>query len=257
MSNPRMGRRLPLSPARKLVAELLYHAKSVPSLPLKRVINVSNLQAARAIASPRSSWIAMFLKAFAIVAVDHPELRRAYVPWPWPHLYEHPHSNCAVLIERDWDHEKAVLAAKIRGPEQQTLADIDASLRMFASAPFESVSDLRQLSRLARLPALVRRWAFWNTINLSGYSKCKRFGTFMVSSLGNQGVEQMHPLTPLTTYLSFGPIAANGDVTALIVYDHRVLDGRTVAAALVELEVALNGPVLAELRAPAMLRIAA
>ena len=111
----------------------------------------------------------------------------------------------------------------------------------------EAVSDLRQLARLGRLPGFVRRFAFWSTLYLSGFKKSKRFGTFMVSSLGNLGAEQMHPLTPLTTYLSFGPIAADGTVTVLIVYDHRVLDGRTIARALRLLETLLNGPILAEL----------
>lgn len=249
MANSRKGARVPLSAARKMVVEWLHHAKKVPSLPLKRSMNVSALLEARAASGSRHSWVALFLKAYAIVARDRPELRRCYVPYPWPHLYEHPHSECAVLVERDWDGEKAVLAAKIRGPEQQPLDFIDQTMKRFATAAAHEISDLRQLTLLGRLPGFARRWAFWNTLNLSGFTKSKRFGTFMVSSLGNFGVEQMHPLTPLTTYLSFGPIAANGDVTALIVYDHRVLDGRTVGAALVDLETALNGPVLAEVEA--------
>ena len=257
MPNSRKGVRLPLSAARKMVVEWLHHAKKIPSLPLKRAMNVGALLAAREAAPQRPSWVALFLKAYAIVARDRPELRRTYIPFPWPHLYEHPISECSVLVERDWDGEKAVLAAKIRGPEEQPLPAIDGFMKRFATAPAQSVSDLRQLTRLGKLPGFARRWAFWNTLNLSGFTKSKRFGTFMVSSLGNFGVEQMHPLTPLTTYLSFGPITANGDVTALIVYDHRVVDGRTVAGALVDLEAALNGPVLAEVRAMTTLQVAA
>jgi hypothetical protein len=251
MSEPRKGVRVPLSPARKIVGELLHHARKVPSLPLKRPLNVAALAAARAGSPHRPSWVGLFLKAYAQVALTRPELRRSYVPFPRPHLYEHPTSECAVLVERDWADEKAVLAAKIRAPEHQPLAAIDAHLKRFGTAPFDEVSDLRQLARLARLPAFARRFVFWNTLNLSGYKRSKRFGTFMVSSLGNQGVEQVHPLTPLTTYLSFGPIDPCGNVTALIVYDHRVMDGRAVAAALVDLEAVLNGPILAEVQGPA------
>jgi hypothetical protein len=246
MGEPRKGVRVPLSPARKMVGELLRHAKKVPSLPLKRPLNVAQLAAARTGCDPRPSWVGMFLKAYALVAQDRPELRRAYIPFPRPHLYEHACSECAVLVERDWAGEKAVLAAKIRSPAEQPLTMIDAHLRRFATAPFDEVSDLRQLTRLARLPAFARRFVFWNTLNLNGYKRAKRFGTFMVSTLGNLGVEQGHPLTPLTTYLSFGPIAKSGEVVAMIVYDHRVLDGRTVATALADLELALNGPILHE-----------
>ena len=246
MSVSRKGVRLSLPPSRRLVVEWLHHAKKIPSLPLKRTMNVASLAKARKFASPRPSWLALFLKAYALVARDRPELRRAYIPWPLPHLYQHPVSECAVLVERDWDDEKAVLAAKIRAPEKQPLSKVDDHMKRFASEPMESISDLRQLMMLARLPFWMRRIIFWNSLYISGRNKSKRFGTFMVSSLGNMGVEQIHPLTPLTTYLSFSPISSDGDVTALIVYDHRVLDGRTVAGALNALEDALNGPILNE-----------
>ena len=207
MGESRKGVRVRLSPARKMVVELLRHARKVPSLPLKRRLDVARLAAARAACPARPSWVGLFLKAYGLVAQGRPELRRAYIPFPWPHLYEHPVSECTVLVEREWDGEKGVLAAKIRNCEAQPLRLIDEFLRRVATA---------------------------------------RFGTFMVSTLGNHGVEQGHPLTPLTTYLSFGPIGPAGDVTAMIVYDHRVMDGRSVALALTELEAALNGPILAE-----------
>lgn len=246
MSDARKGICVPLSPARRVVVEWLHHARKIPSLPLKRSMNVVRLLQARARCATRPSWTALFLKAYAIVARDHSELRQTFVPLPWPHIYEHPHSECTVLVERDCDGEKIVLGAKTRGPDQQPLSDIDAHLRRFATAPLKEISDFRQLMMLSRLPRLLRRFIFWHSLSLSGYKKCKRFGTFMVGSLGNFGVEQCHPLTPLTTYLSFGPISDNGDVVALVCYDHRVMDGRTVAQALVELETTLNGAILAE-----------
>lgn len=244
----RKGIRVALSPARRIVVELMHHAKKVPSIPLRRSMNVVELVQARSQCSPRPSWVAMFLKAFALVARDHSELRQTYVPWPWPSIYQHPISECAVLVEREVMNENAVMAAKVRTPDEQPLTAIDEHLHRLSSAPLNDVSDFRQLMRLSRIPALLRRFVFWNTLYLSGFTKCKRFGTFMVSSLGNCGVEQCHPLTTLSTYLSFGPIRANGDVTALVVYDHRVMDGRTVARALMDLEATMNGPILAEVK---------
>lgn len=247
MPGVQKGQRVPLSPARKLVGELLRHAKKVPSVPARMVLNLGPLAEARSQCSTKPSWVGMFLKAFALVCQNRPELRRCFMPYPRPHLYEHPESNCTVVVERDWAGEKTVLAAKIRGPENQPLANIDAYLKRFQTAPLETVSDFRQLMRIARQPELVRRFIFWSTLYLSGHARSKRFGTFIISSLGNMGTELVHGLAPLTSYLSFGPIAANGDVTALFVFDHRVLDGRTVARALKELGEALNGPICAEL----------
>jgi hypothetical protein len=194
------------------------------------------------------SWTAIFLRAYAVVAQRHPELRRALIPWPYSHFYEHPFSEAAILIERDWQGEQVVLGAKIRAPEDKTLAEIDAELRYLRAAPVREVSSFRQLLRIGRLPGFLRRFTFWHSLYRSGYKRAKRFGTFMMSSLGNLGVEQHHPLTPLTTYFTYGPIAASGEVTVKIIYDHRVLDGRTVARCLMDLEDVLDGVIGKELR---------
>ena len=47
--------------------------------------------------------------------------------------------------------------------------------------------------------------------------------------------------------LNYGPIGPDGQADVRLVYDHRVLDGATVAAALAHLEDVLHGPILAEL----------
>ncbi len=58
----------------------------------------------------------------------------------------------------------------------------------------------------------------------------------------------MPPLSPLTTTLNYGVIAANGDVPVRLIYDHRVMDGATVARALARLADVLDGAILGELR---------
>jgi hypothetical protein len=205
--------------------------------------------ARRSLAEP-PSWVALFTRAYGLTAQRHAELRRAFIRWPWPHLYEHPCSECAVLVERAYEGETIVLGAKIRAPENQTLAGIDAHLRRFKEAPLEEVSPFRQLLRFARLPTLLRRFVFWHALHWSGFKRARHFGTCMVSSLGNLGVEQCHPLTPLTTYLTFGPVSATGAVTVKIIYDHRVMDGRSVARCLNDLEQVMQSQLLRELRAP-------
>lgn len=248
MSAARQGIRLALSPARQLVVELLHHARSVPSLPLSKEINVARLAEARSQVEPRPSWTAIFMKAYGIVARRYPPLRQAYIAWPRPHLYQHPCSECAVLIERDLRGEPVVLGAKIRAPEDAPLAALDGHLRRYREAPIESIGYFRQVLRVGGLPAPLRRGVFWYSLHLSGARRAKHWGTFMLSSLGVLGVEQHHPLTPLTTYFTFGPIDAQGKVTLKIVYDHRVMDGRTVARCLNELDEVLHTELLAELR---------
>jgi hypothetical protein len=248
MSGSRRGITLPLSPARKIVLELLHHARKVPSLPLSRLLDVGSLAEARRQAAVAPSWMAIFMRAYGLTAVRHPELRRALIPWPWKHLYEHPHSECSLLIEREWQGEQVVLGAKIHAPENSSLTALDGHLRHFKETPVLEVSSFRQILRLGRLPGFLRRFTFWHSLYLSGFKRAKRLGTFMMSSLGNLGVEQHHPLTPLTTYFTFGPINPDGAVTAKIIYDHRVMDGRSVARCLQTLEEVLRTTLLEEIR---------
>lgn len=248
MTASRKGIRLPLSPARQMVVELLHHAQRVPSLPLSQDVNVAPLAELRALASPRPSWTAIFMKAYGLVARRHPQLRQAYIRLPWPHLYEHPHSECAVLIEREWRGESVVLGAKLRAPEEAPLAQLDGHLRRYREAPIDSIGYFRQVLRVGGLPGPLRRFVFWHSLHGSGARRAKHWGTFMLSSLGMLGVEQHHPLTPLTTYFTFGPIDAHGNVTLKIVYDHRVMDGRTVARCLNELDQILRTEILAEVQ---------
>ncbi len=247
-SSPR-GKVIPLSPARRIVDELLHHAKHIPSLPLARDCRIEALVNARRTGTG-VSWTGLFMKAYGLVAQRHPVLRRAYIPYPYARFYEHPHSTCTVLIEREWKGEPVVLGAKVIAPETTPLALLDEHLRRFRDDDVLSISPFRQVLRLGRQPWALRRFAFWSSLYFSGYKRAKRFGTFMMSSLGAQGVEQIHPLTPLSTYLTFGPIQADGRVTIKVIYDHRVMDGRHVARVLVDLEHILNTTLAEEVRAP-------
>ena len=152
-----------------------------------------------------------------------------------------------MLLEREYEGESIVLGAKLRAPELQALADLDDALNHFRDAPVLEVGNFRQWLRVGRLPGFLRRFIFWHTLNFSGYKRAKRLGTFAISSLGNLGVEQHHPISPLTTYLTFGPISPLGEVNVKIIYDHRVMDGRCVARCLNDLEAMLNTRILDEL----------
>lgn len=241
------GKVIGLSAGRRLVREWMHHARKVPSLPLSRTFLIPDLVDLRRGISNPPSWFSLFMKAYGIVAQSIPELRRAYIPWPYPRFYEHPHTSCAVLVEREWNGEPIVLGAKVLAPENTSLLAIDGRLRTLRQTPVLEVSSFRQLLRLGRLPGPCRRLVFSSTLYWSGYKRAKRLGTCMMSSLGGMGVEQEHPLTPLTTYFTFGPVREDGEVTAKIIYDHRVMDGRTVGRALVALEEILKTAILREL----------
>ncbi|HMC89202.1 MAG TPA: hypothetical protein VKI17_06625 [Gemmataceae bacterium] len=243
------GVRLSLSAARKMSIEMLTHARRVPSVPMARTFKIAAVAAARQARKPVPSWTTIFVRAYGLVCREFAELRRAFMPWPRPHLYEHPHSTCALVVERSWQDEPILLGSKIRAPEDMPLAAIQQRIRYYKDTPVWEIGDYRQVLRFGRLPWLLRRFAFWQTLYLSGYKRAKRFGTFMVSSYGSLGAEQIHPIAPFTTLLTFGPIALSGEVVVKIVYDQRVLDGYCVARCLQRLEEILNTVVAEECHA--------
>jgi hypothetical protein len=241
------GRTVALSAPRRLIGDLLHFARQVPSIPVQRRMNVAALAAARAQGPRRVSWCAIFTKAYARTAALVPELRRAYLAFPRPRLYEHPFSIASVAVERVYQGEHAVFFAHLRGPEEQSLADLDEHLRRFKEEPVESFGLFRRALLVSRFPRWLRHGLWWFGLNASGPKRASRMGTFGVSSYAALGAESLHPLSPLTTTLNYGVIRADGSVPVRIIYDHRVLDGATVARALARMEQILHHDILPEL----------
>ena len=177
------------------------------------------------------------MKAYALVGADHPPLRRSLLEFPWPRLYEHPWMNCALAIERTYQGEDGVFVGIFRAPEQQTLTQLQQAVAWYKNETLEKVGFYRMALRFSQAPTPIRRLLWWSTLNVSGYKRCKRFGTFGLSSYGALGAEQLHPISPLTTTLTYGPIdPATGRVVVKLIYDHRVLDGAYIARRLRDIE---------------------
>lgn len=241
------GRVLPIPAPRRFIIDLVHFASQVPTVPVSRVMEVGPLFDARDRHPCRPSWSVLFMKAFAIVAANHPPLRRAYLTFPWTRFYEHPQSTCAMAMERRYRDEDGIFVGLFRAPEAQSLGQLQEALNFYKNAPLEQVGFFRQALRVSSAPAFVRHLLWWSTLNVSGYKRAKRFGTFGLSSYGALGAESLHPISPLTTTLTYGPISESGRVNVKITYDHRVLDGAYVARRLLDIERALVGPIRDEL----------
>jgi hypothetical protein len=244
----KVGRSLPLSLPRRFVGDILHFAQKVPTVPVQRRMNIASLVAARQQVFPRPSWCALFTKAYAMVAAARPELRRAYLTIPRPHLYEHPTSIASIAIERAWKGEDAVFFVQIREPANHSAVQLDEYVQECRVKPIETIGTFRRTLRVARFPRMLRHLLWWLGLNLSGYRRARNWGTFAVSVYSSLGAESLHPLSPLTTTLNYGVIADDGTVDVRIIYDHRVLDGSSVARALAELEHILNGPLVDSLQ---------
>jgi pyruvate/2-oxoglutarate dehydrogenase complex dihydrolipoamide acyltransferase (E2) component len=252
-----VGRNLALSLPRRIMCDLLAFAKAIPTVPVQRRMNLAGVVAARARLAPDApGWVALFTKAYALTAERHPELRRAYLSFPRPHLYEHPFSIASIAVERQYEGENAVFWGHLRRPELHSLRELHAQLRRFKDEPLRNFGLIRRMLMVGRLPWPLRRLAWWLGLNFSGRKRAGYMGTFGISVYSGLGAESLHPISPLTTTMNYGTIAADGGVTVRIVYDHRVMDGATIARALACLEGVLNREIVAELEQDAQARAA-
>jgi hypothetical protein len=241
------GRMIPLSVPRRMVIDLLYFARAIPTVPVQKRMALGPLMAARAACKERPRWTAMFTKGYALMAREFPEFRRAYVKLPWHHLYEYPQSNATIIVEREYRGEAGLFSISIKEPARQSLREIGQQLEYGSTAPVESIKDFRRTMTFARLPKPIRRALWWICLNW-GRQRGNYFGTFGVSVYSALNAESPHPLSPLTTLLNYGVMSSDGVLDVRIIYDHRVMNGATVARALARLEEILNSVILEEVR---------
>jgi len=152
-----------------------------------------------------------------------------------------------VAVERDYLGEKAVFFGHLRSPETQTIASLDKHLKDYKDKPITKFGLFRRALQIARYPRFLRRFVWWVGLNVGGAKRAKRLGTFGLSVYSGLGSESLHPLSPLTTTLNYGVIE-DGRVIVRVIYDHRVMDGGTVARAQARLEEVLKREIVEELR---------
>jgi hypothetical protein len=247
MAQP-VGRRVPVSIARRFMTDVVHFAQKIPLCTAERILHLGDVADARQRANPRPGWCALFTKAYALVAAKRPELRWAYVRFPWPYFYEHPYNVASISVERRIGDEDAVLFAHLRAPENQSLLAIHGHLRRAKEAPIDDLALFRRALQTSRWPLPLRRFLWWYGLHVSGYRRACHLGTFAVSGVSALGAWGLGLLTPLSTALNYGVLKADGSLDVRLTFDHRVADGGTVARALIETEAALNGPILEELR---------
>ena len=240
-----------LSAPRRFVCDLLHASRRIPVITFERRADLAPLIVARKRLFNPPAWTLLFAKGFARVAARRPELRRTYLPLPWPHLWEADESLASIAVERDYRGEPAVFFGMIRSPDRQPLELMMAKLEEWRTKPVEEVYRFRRLLLFSRLPLPARRFLWWYATSLSGKVKARNFGTFGVSTTGPSGATATNLIGPLTTSLNCGVIQPDGTVDLRLHFDHRVMDGMPAARALAELEEVLRTEVASEVAAMA------
>jgi hypothetical protein len=244
------GRRIPLSPFRRLIADVMRYAIAVPGVPTERVMDLGAVIAARNAVPYRPAWAGIFAKACALTAREYPALRRTYVKWPWPHLYEYEDSIATVAINREHDGEACVLPLLIGEVAALPISLIAAMIDEHVQMPMADIKLFRRAMAVGKLPGILRRPLMWAGYNMPRW-RANYFGTFSVTSVSFKGAELLYVPTSTTSLLTFGVFGPDGRTPVRMVIDHRVMDGMEYAAILDRLEAILNGPILQELRSEA------
>jgi len=245
------GRSIALSPFRRLVTDQMHFSQQVPTVTADRRIDLGPLAEARQACSPRVAWSVLFSKAFGMLGRDWPMLRQCYMKFPWPRLYENPHSIATINIERQVAGENIVLYCLLRHPEQRPLAELDAIVRRHKEEPIENLRSYRRSIAVSRIPWPARHWFWWAALNVFGRRRCHNFGTFCVTSVAGEGAGLLRLIPLLTSTLHYGLFDAGNRLDMRLSWDHRVMDGATVARVLVDFEKVLNHEMVRELeRAP-------
>jgi hypothetical protein len=248
--NTERGKYYSLAPSRRWMCDLVALSRTIPIAALEHRLQLSPVIAAReALPTPRPSWVALFLKAFAVVAKRRSRLRQGYFGFPWPRIYEHPVSVAAITVEREWRGEHAIFFDILPRPETMGVMELNAYLRRLKTEPVESFGTFRRLINANLVPMLARRMIWRWLYTFSGSRRAHYLGTFAI----NGGTR--FPIRPVTitgaigTTLYFGLFNSDGTTDVCLTFDHRVMDGGEVVRTLDELESVLNTDIVLELKA--------
>ncbi|WP_342359652.1 hypothetical protein [Terrarubrum flagellatum] len=240
------GKWIRLSPARRFITDLSYFARRTPIGVIRRKVNIAPAIAARKASPARIPWTVLFAKAFSLAAQNEPELRRTYALLPWPHLHQLDISVASIMIERVIDGERVVLPARIKNPAERSLTELATALDEFVTKPIEEIDHLDTILMVSKWPLLIRRLLWFFAFNI-GRMRPNFFGTFGMSVLGHKSANINFPVSPVTSFLSYGPFEPNGDVEITMSFDHRTFDGALIAETMGVIAEKLNGPLAEEL----------
>lgn len=243
------GRSLPLSLARRLVTDFVHASLRVPTICMERRMRLGPLAIARDAAVPRPGWCAVFTKALAIVSSRTAALRRVYLSFPWPRIFESATNFGAVTLERPMAGETGVGIIVIKAPETRSIGEVHAAIMRGKVLPENQIGEHRRALRIARLPRPMRRFAWWLGLNVWGRQRTRHFGTFGVTAPANSGATLVQLLSPLTAMLTYGMVDSNGEVDVRLTFDHRIMDGCDGGRVLTQLENVLSSELREELLA--------
>lgn len=242
-----VGKRVKLSNGRRLVDDIIQVAAKLPMAALSGDFDSGLVASLRRQTRPKISWNVLYMKAYAIVCKNNPQLRQMFVRFPWDHLYQHDHNVCMMTIARMDQGEERLLFARFSRPDERSLVDLQQQYDYYRRAPIEEIKQFRHQIRFAKVPRLIRRFVWWTLFNVWPQKRASQMGTFGMSFSGHRGSYGSQHLGVNTTILGVDPVPRRGVSRILLTFDHRVIDGTPATRTLQELQRALTTQIRSEL----------
>ena len=129
MTSRAKDRNLRVSVARRLMIDLMWASAGMARVNVTRLVKLSDVMSARRVLADPPSLTAIFVKAFALVAVEMPELRRVYMKWPWPHLHEYADNTVSIPHEAQIMGDIGLLPLRLRQPDLLSLRLLTPKVR--------------------------------------------------------------------------------------------------------------------------------
>ena len=243
-----MGIRIGLSNGRRLVDDVIRVAAKMPMASVVRDMDLAELSRLRKQLRPKLSWNIIFMKAYSIVARENPELRQVYVPFPWPHLYQHDDNVCFLTLGKEYRDETRLVFARFTNPESRTLMELHEQFEHFRRCEIDEVKQFRHQIAFARCPSLFRRFVWWALFGAFPKKRVSNMGTFGMSISCMGKTKGVKTLGPASTIVAVDHMPRKGQSYFLYTFDHRILDGRPASRMVEETLSALNGPILEEVK---------
>lgn len=242
------GVRKKMTNDRVLVSDVVQLARSMPLAPLVRDADFQVVDRVRkSLQHKKVSWTVLMMKAYALVAQKRPEMRQIYVPFPWPHIYQHSENVAMLTVTRETLQGPRLFFARFNQPENLTLEDLQDRYDHIRRAPVREIKQFIHQRRFAKCPKMIRKMAWWSMTHLMPSKLAQQIGTFGMSLSQLERTYGVFHLGPTTTTLGYEHFAFRGKMRLTLTFDHRILDGKHVYDILNDLEFVLNGPLLEEL----------
>jgi len=193
---------------------------------------------------------AFLIKAIAIAQNKHPKTRTQMLPIGG--LVQFNKVRAQFTVERFIDDEPALFFGDIEDPDTKEIKTISAELHAYGTEPIEKLPQLEIQNRFSRFPRIFRHLIIYFGIRIPAMRLRYMGATFGFSSLGKYGCRNIISPSVITSMFCVGevedrPVAKSGKVevspqlSLVLNFDHRVMDGATAARFMKDIIELLQG----------------